>query len=122
MSVICLRLPWIHTPETFMSEIAPNRGDPQFGASNLWLYVDARDVGQACRLSLASDLKDFQTFYIAAPDSFMETPSVELVKAFFPHTEIRPGFGGRRSLVNSLKAEQMLGYQAQYTWDSNFQA
>ena len=120
MTVFCLRLPWIHTPETFRSEIAPNRDDPQFGASNLWLYVDARDVGQACRISLESHLKDYQTFYIGAPDSFMETPSIELVKAFYPHTEIRPGFGGRQSLISSLKAEQLLGYKAQYTWESYF--
>lgn len=117
MTFFSLRLPWIHTPETFMSEIAPYRDDPGFGASNLWLYVDARDVGRACRLSLESDLEGYQEFYIAAPDSFMETPSIELVKTFYPNTEIRPGFGGRDSLVSSIKAEQKLGLKAQYTWE-----
>ena len=122
MTFFSLRLPWIHTPETYLSEIAPFRDDPGFGASNLWLYVDARDVGQACRLSLESDLKGYQDFYIAAPDSFMETPSIELVKAFYPNTEIRSSFGGRDSLVSSQKAGHMLAYQAQYTWESYFQA
>lgn len=122
MTFFSLRLPWIHTPETFKSEIVPNREDPEFGASNLWLYVDARDVGQACRICLESDLNGYQDFYIAAPDSFMETPSIELVKAFYPNSQIRTGFGGRDSLVSSQKATQMLGYQAGYTWESYFQA
>jgi len=121
MTVTSLRLPWIHTPQTFLSEIAPYRDDPQFGASNLWLYVDARDVGQACRLSLEAELDGYHAFYIGAPDSFMEISSKELVESFYPNTEIRPGFGGTQSLICSQKAQRVLGYQAEYTWKSYFQ-
>ena len=121
MTVTSLRLPWIHTPQTFLSEIAPNRDDPQFGASNLWLYVDARDVGQACRLSLEAELDGYQVFYIGAPNSFMEVSSKELVESFYPNTEIRPGFGGTQSLISSQKAQRVLGFQAEYTWENYYQ-
>jgi nucleoside-diphosphate-sugar epimerase len=118
MTVISLRMPWIHTPDTFDKEIVPFRAQAQFGASNLWLYIDSRDVAQACRLSLNVPLKGHHIFYIAAPDTFMETPSMELASAFYPHAEIRPGLVGRASLVSSQKAQQILGFQAQFTWEN----
>lgn len=120
MNIISLRLPWIHTPSSFKSEISPYRHDPQFGASNLWLYVDARDVAQAVSLSLLVNLSGYHDFYIAAPDTFMKTPSVELVKTFYPATEIRPGLTNNQSLISSSKAEQQLGYKAQYCWSSYY--
>lgn len=118
MTVVSLRMPWTHTPETFLQEIAPNCQDPTFGASNLWLYVDARDVAQACRLSLTANLTGHQAFFIAAPDTFMQTPSQELARAFYPHSQIKPELVGTASLVSSCKAEQVLGFKAQYTWES----
>lgn len=118
MTVISLRMPWIHTPETFIQEIAPHRHDPAFGASNLWLYVDARDVALACRLSLTADLTGHQAFFVAAPDTFMTIPSQELVRSFYPHSQIRPELEGRTSLVSSRKAEHVLGFAAQYTWET----
>ena len=116
MKVISLRMPWIHTPESYARDVAPFRHDPQFGASNLWAYVDSRDVGQSVSLSLDVDLEGFHAFFISAPDTFMETPSRELVEAFYPHSEIRPGFGGSQSLLSSAKAEKILGFKAEYTW------
>jgi len=117
MNVISLRLPWIHTPDTFRHEVLPYRDDPQFGASNLWLYVDTRDVSQAFRLSLETDMTGYQVYYIGARDTFMENPSIELVNEFYPNTIILDGFGGRQSLISSCKAEQELGYQAEYNWE-----
>ncbi|MEA3440452.1 MAG: hypothetical protein U9R58_09225 [Chloroflexota bacterium] len=87
MIAISLRLPWIHTPETFQEEIVPYRDDPKFGASNLWLYIDARDVAQAFRLCLETNLQGYHDFYIGAPDTFMDIDSVELVKSFYPLTD-----------------------------------
>jgi nucleoside-diphosphate-sugar epimerase len=116
MIAISLRLPWIHTPETFQEEIVPYRDDPKFGASNLWLYVDARDVAQAFRLCLETNLQGYHDFYIGAPDTFMDIDSVELVKSFYPNTEIRPSFNGTQSLISSSRAEHLLGYRAENTW------
>lgn len=118
MSVISLRMPWIHTPESFRSEIAPFRVDPQFGASNLWLYVDARDVAEAVRLSLELELCGHHPFYIAAPDTFMETSSRALAQAYYPNAELLPELEGRASLVSSRKAAELLGFKARYTWES----
>ena len=118
MTAISLRLPWVHTPETFRSDISPHHEDPLFGASNLWSYVDVRDAAQAFQLSLESAPGGYDNFYISAPDTFMEVDSVDLAKDFYPHSAIRPTLSGNISLISSDKASQYLGYKASFTWRS----
>lgn len=120
MTIVSLRLAWIHTPESFVEQLRPFWDDPEGGASNLWSYVDARDVAQACRLALVADLTGHEAFFIAAPNSFMPMPTLDLVRRFYPETQIRPGFGGHQSLLSSAKAAQVLGYQPKYTWETYF--
>lgn len=115
-TVISLRMPWIHTPATFLKDILPYRDDPGFGASNLWAYVDSRDVGQAVHLSLQVDLAGYHPFFISAADTFMDTGSLDLVNAFYPGTHIRPGFSGQESLINCDKAVESLHFRAVHSW------
>lgn len=118
MSIVSLRPGWIHTPETFKAELLPFRGDPEFGASNLWLYIDSRDLAQACQLVLDSEINGFDAFYLTAPDSFMKTDSQQLAKQFYPNAQIKPELVGTNSLVSSARAAEVLGYKPQYTWES----
>jgi nucleoside-diphosphate-sugar epimerase len=120
MTVVSLRFPWIHTPETFKEQLVPLWDDPASGASNLWAYIDGRDVAQACRLALETEVIGHEAFFVAAPNLFMKTPTVELVRRFYPKTEIRAGLDGNESLLSSVKAARVLGYRAQYSWVSYF--
>lgn len=45
--------------------------DPRLRAWNLWGYVDARDVAQAARLALQSDVSGAEAFLVAAADTCM---------------------------------------------------
>ena len=120
ITVISLRLAWIHTPESFKEQIMPIWDEPAAGASNLWWYVDGRDAAQAFRLSLESDLQGHHPFFIGAHNSFMKTPSVELVAEYYPETEVRPSLNGNAALVSCQAAEKVLGYRAQYNWENYF--
>jgi nucleoside-diphosphate-sugar epimerase len=120
LTVISLRLPWIHTPETFKEQIVPLWDDPTAGASNLWSYIDARDAAQAFRLALQADIRGHEPFFVAAPNTFIKVPTLDLIRRCYPDTEIRPGLDGHQSLLNSAKAAQILNYQPLYTWESYF--
>lgn len=120
MTVISLRLAWIHSHQTFKQQLVPMWDDPAAGASNLWGYIDGRDVARVCQSALEADLSGHEAFFIAAPNTFMKTPTVELVGQFYPDTEIRPGLEGTQSLLSTAKAERLLGFKAQYTWESYF--
>ena len=122
MTAISLRLAWIHTPETFKATIVPLQADPGGdAAANLWLYVDSRDVAQAFRRALQADhLSGHHAFFISAPNSFMKTPTADLVHQYYPNSEIRPSLQGNQALISSAKAEQQLGFKAQYRWETYF--
>jgi nucleoside-diphosphate-sugar epimerase len=119
--VVSLRIAWIHTPATFKRQLQPMWDNPEEGASNLWLYVDGRDVAQACRLAIEKDLCGHNPFYITASNSFMKTPSLELAKAFYPNAEIHPGFDGNQSFISINQAQEVLGYNPKFCWEDYYQ-
>lgn len=120
MTIISLRFPWIHTPETFQEQVVPLWDDPYARPASLWSYIDARDAAQAFRLSLEANVAGHQPFFVAAPNTFMKTPTVDLVRRCYPDTEIRTGLDGNQSLLNSTKAAQILNFKPLYTWESYF--
>jgi nucleoside-diphosphate-sugar epimerase len=90
--------------------------DPHLAEWNAWSYVDARDVAQACRLSLTADLRGAEVFVIAASDTVMDRPNRDLVTECFPETPLRPGTGEHDSLLSSAKARRFLGYAPAFSW------
>jgi len=83
---------------------------------NLWGYVDARDVAQACRLALEVDLSGAEVFVIAAADTVMTRPNAELMDEVYPDVERRGNLGERDTLLSIEKARRMLGYEPRYSW------
>jgi nucleoside-diphosphate-sugar epimerase len=118
LSVVSLRFAWIHTPETFAAQLAPLQADAAAGASNLWSYVDSRDVAESVRLALTVDVDGHEACFIAAPDTFMPVPSRQLVAEFYPTTTMREGFAAYDSLLSSAKAEALLGFRPDHSWRS----
>ncbi len=83
---------------------------------NLWSYVDARDVAQACRLSLTSDFTGADHFIIAAADTVMTRPNRELMAEVFPEVPRAEGIGPFETLLSIEKARRVLGYAPKYSW------
>jgi nucleoside-diphosphate-sugar epimerase len=90
--------------------------DPHRGEWNVWGYVDARDVAQACRLALTADISGAEVFIIAAADTVMDRPNAELVAECFPGVELRPGTGDFDTLLSIEKARRLLGYAPAHSW------
>jgi nucleoside-diphosphate-sugar epimerase len=118
MAAISLRLAWIHTPETFRDQLVPLWEDPAAGASNLWSYVDGRDVAQACRLALTAPISGHLPCFIAAANTFMPRPTVELVSEFYPESTIDPDLPQTGSLLSSKLAFSTFGFEAEHSWES----
>ena len=118
LTVVSLRFPWIHTPQTFAEELQPLWQDPGAGASNLWSYIDTRDVAEAVRLALTAEVAGHVPCFVAASDSFMPIPSRLLVADYYPATVIRDELADHASLLSSAKAESLLGFRAKQSWRS----
>jgi nucleoside-diphosphate-sugar epimerase len=85
--------------------------DPALRRWNLWSWVDARDVAQACRLALEADIQGAEHFTIAAADTLMRESSAALMAKAFPGVSVQPGIGEFDTLLSIDKAKRMLGYQ-----------
>lgn len=83
---------------------------------NLWAYVDARDVADACVLALEADIVGAEVMTIAAPDTVMKQTNEEIVSASFPGCTLRPGTGLHDTLIGIDKARRLIGYDPQWTW------
>jgi nucleoside-diphosphate-sugar epimerase len=118
LSVVSLRFPWIHTPRTFAEQVRPLWADPAAGASNLWSYIDTRDVAEAARLALTAEIAGHEACFVSASDSFMPIPSRALVTEHYPTTVIHEGLKDHASLLSSAKAESTLGFRARHSWRS----
>ena len=83
---------------------------------NLWGYVDARDVAQACRLAVEAQLTGAHSFVIAAADTIMSATNSELLADQFPNLELTRPVSDHETLLSIDKARAMLGYAPRYSW------
>jgi nucleoside-diphosphate-sugar epimerase len=118
LTAVSLRFPWIHTPQSFIEQLQPLWKDPAAGASNLWSYIDTRDVAEAVRLALTAETAGHAACFVAAADSFMPIPSRELVASHYSTTIIKDELVDHASLLSSAKAEALLGFRAKHSWRS----
>jgi len=112
---IGLRLSAIREPAEY-ERFPDGWADPEASEWNLWSYVDARDVAQACRLGLTADVQGSEVFIIAAADTVMDRPSRELMASSFPRVPVHDGIGDYAALLSSEKARRLLGYQPAHSW------
>jgi nucleoside-diphosphate-sugar epimerase len=112
---IGLRFSAIREPAEYAS-FPDTWSDPHMGEWNVWGYVDARDVGQACRLALTAPVTGADAFIIAAADTTSNRPNGELLAACYPSVPIRAGTGDFDTLLAIDKARRVLGYAPAFSW------
>ena len=119
MQTICLRPPWVWTPEPQEAALYRQlRAEYPKWYKNLWAYIHVFDVAKAVRQCVESpDLPVHDSFFICAPDTWVDVESRELVARYFPETvQISESFGGTASLISSEKAKNAFGFSAHYSW------
>jgi UDP-glucose 4-epimerase len=80
-------------------------------AKHVWGYTRAEAAARACLLSLTADYKGHEVFYIVAPETVMDVPSLELAERWFPGVPVRGDFSGNRGFFNCEKAERLLNWR-----------
>ncbi len=86
--------------------------DPSARRKSLWAWVHVDDAVCAIVCALASDLKGYDVFHIAAEDVCLSNPDIpNLLATFFPKTEIRRPLSDKESLIDCSKAKHKLGFQ-----------
>jgi UDP-glucose 4-epimerase len=119
MTVPCLRPVAVVFPWTVERFVARSQ-DPE--AAWLGAYVSVEDTARAFRLALEADgLRGFQTFYLAAPDSWSEEPTLDRVRRLWGDLpELRDAERYARdpgaSMIDCRAAREGLGWEARLRW------
>jgi nucleoside-diphosphate-sugar epimerase len=117
LRIVTLRFSYIIPPDDYPNELRMAWSSPAQNSFNLWGYIDARDVGVACRLAVECGPRGHTPLYIAAPDTLMREPTLDLVRQVFPDVgPAKPGFGGCMSPLDGARAAAVLGFRPAYTW------
>ncbi|HEX2286917.1 MAG TPA: NAD(P)-dependent oxidoreductase [Mycobacterium sp.] len=112
---LALRLSNVHV-ESDYAAVPDYQQDFALRRWNLWGYVDARDVAQACRLGVESELTGAHSFVIAAADTLMAATNAELLADQFPELPLTRDVGEHETLLANDKARAMLGYSPKFSW------
>ena len=90
--------------------------NPLLRSWNAWGYVDARDVAESVRLAIEADIKGAEVAIVAAADTVMNRPSVDLMAEVFPEIPIRSAVTDRQTLLSIDHARDLLGYTGSRSW------
>lgn len=123
ISTICLRPPWVSSPEG-IARIAEWRSkQPDFDWKARWEYgafCDVRDVARAAVLGLTCPDPGHVTILLCADEINSPRPSRELTQEVHPDVPWRGGMeyeeNPRRALVSNQRAKEILGWQPEHGW------
>ena len=110
LTIASMRFHWV-IPQRATAVQASGYSQTKAAIKNLWAYTLQSAAARACLLALTADFKGHEVFYITAPDTISDIPSLELKQKYFPDVPVRGDLSGNKSFFNSSKAEHLLGWK-----------
>lgn len=86
-------------------------GDSPLAAKHLWGYVLERAAARACLLGVTAGFSGHEAFYIVAPDTTSDTPSLELKATHYPDVPLAVPLAGNAGFFDCRKAAELLGWR-----------
>ncbi|MGP1396112.1 MAG: NAD-dependent epimerase/dehydratase family protein [Inquilinaceae bacterium] len=108
LAIASLRFHYV-VPDRDQAGAIYNTLEPGSG-KHLWAYTLTGPAAQACLLGVTAPFAGHEVFYIVAPDTTIDIPSLELHRRFHPHVPIRGDLSGFRAFFDSSKAARILGW------------
>jgi nucleoside-diphosphate-sugar epimerase len=108
MSIASMRFHMLIDNADRARERTPHMGEG--AARHLWAYTLLSEAARACLLSLTANFQGHEVFYIVAPNTAMDRPSLELAQERYPNAELREPMEGNKGFFNCSKAEKILGW------------
>lgn len=122
-TISSLRYPWLPTNEEAREAFAEPPRTPESvdhesggggGRDDLFSYLHLNDAARAARCAIEAEFNGHERFWVVADDTTMDTPSAHLVEMYDGVSD--PGFSGHESLINTSKAQRILGWRPKRSW------
>ena len=111
MIISSLRFHWVVPNRDVACQAGGGSENSAHFAPGLWGYVRSDDTARACLLGIAAEFTGHEAFFIVAPDTSRDEPSLSLAKQHYPNVPIQGDLGGRNSFFDCSKAKRILGWQ-----------
>ena len=99
--------------------VEPPQSNPAAGARQLWAYIAVEDAADALLASLAAVREGCHAVYATASDTYMEEPTVDLMREHFPTAVQRGGpYPANAAVISSRRAKDLLEWTPQVNWRS----
>jgi nucleoside-diphosphate-sugar epimerase len=109
MSISSMRFHWV-VPNREKAGQYFNIPSPD-SDKHLWAYTLFDAAARACLLSLDVTWTGHEAFFITAPNTTTDIPSLELARKYLPGVPIKGDLSGNKSFFNCAKAERLLGWK-----------
>ena len=97
------------------------KDNPALGKGHYWEYIDVRDVAEAVKLAIESDIKGYEVFNLTSKDHLLYwiRDNRSLVDKYFPKVKKiynKDDFlsQGNKSFINVNKIERRLGFKQRF--------
>lgn len=108
--------------DAWQQVVAPMRAETGLGARQLWSYVAVEDAADALLAAIESPLAGAHAVFATAPDTYMDEPTAELMRAHYPAAVPRGGpHPTNVAVISSQRAADLLGWRASVNWRSRLE-
>lgn len=107
MTMATLRLHWVVADRAAATQTQVAEEEV---ARQLWGYTTEAAAARACLLSLTAEFTGHEQFFIVAPTTMTDEPSLKLKARFFPDVSLRCDLPGQQGFFNTTKATRLLGW------------
>jgi UDP-glucose 4-epimerase len=109
MKIASLRLHGLVPTRRLLDDLDDER--TSWAARQLWGYTTLESAARACLQSLTANFKGHEVFYIVAPQTVMDVPSLELKTRYYPDVPVTGDLSGNKGFFNCEKAADLLGWR-----------
>lgn len=124
-TIASLRFPWVTSDddcrETFVEAdrtLDGLRDSERYhtARNTLFAYVHVDDAVRMVRQCVETDLGGHERFWLSAPDTSVEAESERVAGEEYPEATLGRSLSGHEALVDTSKAEELLGWRAERSW------
>lgn len=114
--IYAYRIGNVQEPHEYAQNFAEYVNNPASRKRNAWSYIDARDLGQICHLSLQKSGLGFQVFNCTNDTITTTIPTAKYLKQACPNVKITREMDEWEAPLSNRKIRQVLGFKEEHNW------
>ncbi len=68
-------------------------------------------------LSVDAKITGHEEIFVSANNTFMKQDTSKLIREYYPQAKVNLEFEGNQAVIDTTKANTMIGYEANYSWE-----